>query len=125
MLVDTPPTDLPGNLLDVADGEIVEKGRVGPGGMIALDLKEGADMVMVKPGMPYLDLVRRVKHELGVPTMVYQVSGEYAMLKAACMNGWLEERSVVMEALLSFKRAGADAVLTYFSEDVATWLGEA
>jgi len=91
----------------------------------ALDLKEGADMVMVKPGMPYLDLVRRVKHELGVPTMVYQVSGEYAMLKAACMNGWLEERSVVMEALLSFKRAGADAVLTYFSEDVATWLGEA
>jgi porphobilinogen synthase len=90
----------------------------------ALDLKEGADMVMVKPGMPYLDLVRRVKHELGVPTMAYQVSGEYSMIKAACMNGWLDERDVVTEALLSFKRAGADAVLSYFSETVARWLRE-
>jgi porphobilinogen synthase len=91
---------------------------------VALDLVEGADYVMVKPGMPYLDIVRRVKTELKVPTFVYQVSGEYAMLKAAAMNGWLDERSVVLESLLSFKRAGADAVLTYFAEDVATWLQE-
>jgi porphobilinogen synthase len=88
----------------------------------ALDLEEGADMIMVKPGMPYLDIVRRISHELGVPTMAYQVSGEYAMLKAAAMNGWLDERSVVMESLLGFKRAGADAILTYFSESVAQWL---
>ncbi len=91
---------------------------------VALDLAEGADMVMIKPGMPYLDVVRRVKDEFAVPTMVYQVSGEYAMLKAAAANGWLDERQVVMESLLGFKRAGADAVLTYFAPTVAQWLGE-
>lgn len=89
-----------------------------------LDIQEGADMIMVKPGMPYLDIVRRVKNELGVPTFVYQVSGEYAMLKAAAMNGWLDEKVCVTEALLSFKRAGADAILTYFAMEVATWLQE-
>ncbi len=89
---------------------------------IELDLDEGADMVMVKPGMPYLDIVFRVKQEFGVPTFVYQVSGEYAMLCAAGNNGWLERDAVVMEALLAFKRAGADAVLTYFAEEVATAL---
>ncbi len=89
---------------------------------VALDLAEGADMVMVKPGMPYLDIVRRVKQEFGVPTFAYQVSGEYAMLKAAVQNGWLDERSCVLEAMLCFKRAGADAVLTYYAMDVATWL---
>ena len=89
---------------------------------IALDIAEGADMVMVKPGMPYLDIVFRVKHELGVPTFVYQVSGEYAMLSAAAQNGWLTRRAVVSEALLGFKRAGADAILTYFAEEVAGWL---
>jgi porphobilinogen synthase len=89
---------------------------------VALDLEEGADMVMVKPGMPYLDIVRRVKETFGVPTMAYQVSGEYAMLKAAAQNGWLEERAVVMESLLAFKRAGADAVLTYFAKAAGRWL---
>lgn len=89
---------------------------------VALDLQEGADMVMVKPGMPYLDIVRRVKDQFGVPTYVYQVSGEYAMLMAAASNGWLEERAVVMEALLSCKRAGADGILTYFAKRVAGWL---
>ena len=89
---------------------------------VELDLAEGADMVMVKPGMPYLDIVFRVKHELGVPTFVYQVSGEYAMLSAAAQNGWLTRRAVVSEALLGFKRAGADAILTYFAEEVAGWL---
>jgi len=89
---------------------------------VELDLAEGADMVMVKPGMPYLDIVFRVKHELGVPTFVYQVSGEYAMLCAAAQNGWLMRRAVVSEALLGFKRAGADAILTYFAEEVAGWL---
>ncbi|MCM2678242.1 porphobilinogen synthase [Echinimonas agarilytica] len=89
---------------------------------VALDLAEGADMVMVKPGMPYLDIVHRVKTEFKVPTMVYQVSGEYAMLKAASQNGWLDEKAVVMESLLAFKRAGADAILTYFAVDVARWL---
>jgi porphobilinogen synthase len=89
---------------------------------VELDLAEGADMVMVKPGMPYLDIVFRVKHELGVPTFVYQVSGEYAMLSAATQNGWLTRRAVVSEALLGFKRAGADAILTYFAEEVAGWL---
>ncbi len=89
---------------------------------VALDLAEGADMVMVKPGMPYLDVVRRVKQEFNVPTYAYQVSGEYAMLKAAAQNGWLEEQACVMEALLGFKRAGADGVLTYFAMDVAKWL---
>ncbi|MGN7726919.1 porphobilinogen synthase [Luteimonas sp. 22616] len=91
---------------------------------VALDLEEGADMVMVKPGMPYLDVVRRVKDEFGVPTYAYQVSGEYAMLKAAFANGWLDERKCVLEALLGFKRAGADGVLTYFAIDAARWLRE-
>ncbi|SJM91581.1 porphobilinogen synthase [Crenothrix polyspora] len=89
---------------------------------IALDLQEGADMVMVKPGMPYLDIIYRVKQEFGVPTFAYQVSGEYAMLKAAAINGWLDERQVVLESLLAFKRAGSDAVLTYFAKSVAQWL---
>ncbi len=89
---------------------------------VALDIDEGADMVMVKPGMPYLDIIRRVKDEFGVPTMAYQVSGEYAMLKAAAQNGWLDERQVVLESLLSFKRAGADAILTYYAKAVAQWL---
>jgi len=89
---------------------------------VALDLAEGADMVMVKPGMPYLDVVRRVKQEFLVPTYAYQVSGEYAMLKAAAQNGWLEEQACVMESLLGFKRAGADGILTYFAMDVAKWL---
>ena len=89
---------------------------------VALDLLEGADMVMVKPGMPYLDIVRRVKDEFGAPTFVYQVSGEYAMLKAAAMNGWLDERAVVMESLLCIKRAGADGILTYFAKSAAAWL---
>ncbi|MDT8451418.1 MAG: porphobilinogen synthase [Gammaproteobacteria bacterium] len=91
---------------------------------VALDLEEGADMVMVKPGMPYLDIVRRIKDEFGAPTFVYQVSGEYAMLKAAAQNGWLDEKAVVMESLLSMKRAGADGILTYYAKDVAQWLAE-
>jgi porphobilinogen synthase len=92
---------------------------------VALDLEEGADMVMVKPGMPYLDIVRRIKDEFGVPTFVYQVSGEYAMLKAASANSWLEERACVLESLLAFKRAGADAVLSYYALDAARWLRDA
>ncbi len=92
---------------------------------VALDLDEGADMVMVKPGLPYLDIVRRVKDTFGAPTFVYQVSGEYAMLKAAAMNGWLDERACALEALTSIKRAGADGVLTYFALDAARWLREA
>ncbi|HEY5602091.1 MAG TPA: porphobilinogen synthase [Gammaproteobacteria bacterium] len=91
---------------------------------VALDLEEGADMVMVKPGMPYLDIVYRVKQQFGVPTYAYQVSGEYAMLKAASQNGWLNEKAVVMEALLGFKRAGADGILTYYAKTVAQWLNE-
>ena len=89
---------------------------------VGLDLDEGADMVMVKPGLPYLDVVRRVKDAYGVPTFVYQVSGEYAMLKAAAANGWLDERACVLESLLAFKRAGADGILTYFALDAAGWL---
>jgi porphobilinogen synthase len=89
---------------------------------IQLDLQEGADMVMVKPGMPYLDIIRRVKDQHGVPTFAYQVSGEYAMLKAAAMNGWLDEKQVVLESLLAFKRAGSDAILTYYAKSVAQWL---
>ena len=89
---------------------------------VGLDLQEGADMVMVKPGMPYLDIVRRVKDEFKAPTFVYQVSGEYAMLKAAAQNGWLNEEACVLEALLSFKRAGADGILTYFALDAVRWL---
>ena len=92
---------------------------------VDLDLAEGADMVMVKPGLPYLDIVRRVKDQFGVPTFVYQVSGEYAMLKAAAGNGWLDERACALEALVSIKRAGADAILTYFALDAARWLRDA
>ncbi|MFO1393761.1 MAG: porphobilinogen synthase [Steroidobacteraceae bacterium] len=91
---------------------------------VALDLEEGADMVMIKPGLPYLDIVRRVKDRFGVPTFVYQVSGEYAMLMAAAGNGWLDERAVVLEALTSIKRAGADGILTYFARRAAQWLEE-
>ena len=89
---------------------------------VALDLEEGADMVMVKPGMPYLDIVRRVKEQFGAPTFVYQVSGEYSMLMAAAQNGWLNEEAVVLESLLSIKRAGADGILTYFAKRAARWL---
>jgi porphobilinogen synthase len=89
---------------------------------VALDIEEGADMVMVKPGMPYLDIVRRVKDEFGVPTYAYQVSGEYAMLKAAAQNGWLDHDAVMMESLLCFKRAGCDGILTYFALDAAALL---
>ena len=89
---------------------------------VALDLQEGADLVMVKPGMPYLDIVRRVKEEFRVPTFAYQVSGEYAMLTAAAQNGWLDREAVMMESLLAFKRAGADGVLTYFALDAARLL---
>jgi porphobilinogen synthase len=92
---------------------------------VALDLDEGADMVMIKPGLPYLDIVRRVKERFGAPTFVYQVSGEYAMLKAAGQQGWIDERACVLEALLGCKRAGADAILTYYARDVAEWLAEA
>jgi len=91
---------------------------------IQLDLQEGADMVMIKPGMPYLDIIRRIKDRYGVPTLAYQVSGEYAMLKAAAMNGWLDEKQVVLESLLAFKRAGSDAILTYYAKNVAQWLLE-
>ena len=89
---------------------------------VAMDIEEGADMVMVKPGMPYLDIVRRVKDEFGVPTYAYQVSGEYAMHMAAIQNGWLTEKPCIMESLLAFKRAGADGILTYFAKRVAIWL---
>ncbi len=91
---------------------------------VALDLEEGADMIMVKPGLPYLDIVRRVKDEFGAPTFVYQVSGEFAMLKAAAGRGWLEERTVALESLVSIKRAGADGILTYFAKDAERWLRE-
>jgi len=91
---------------------------------VALDLREGADMVMVKPGLPYLDIVRRVKDTFKVPTFVYQVSGEYAMIKAAAQNGWIDERGVAMEALLAMKRAGANGILTYYALQAADWLKE-
>jgi len=91
---------------------------------VELDLAEGADMVMVKPALPYLDVVRRVKQRFGAPTFAYQVSGEYAMLRGAALNGWLDERTCVLEALTSIKRAGADAILTYFALQAATWLGD-
>lgn len=91
---------------------------------VAMDIEEGADIVMVKPALPYLDIIYRVKKEFGLPTFAYNVSGEYAMLKAASQNGWLEERNVVMEALLSCKRAGADAILTYHAKEVANWLNK-
>ena len=89
---------------------------------VALDISEGADMIMIKPGLPYLDIVWRTKAAFGIPTFAYHVSGEYAMLKAACDNGWLQEKAVVMEAMNSFKRAGCDGVLTYYAEQVASWL---
>lgn len=89
---------------------------------VALDLQEGADMIMIKPGMPYLDIVRRVKDTFGAPTFVYQVSGEYAMLTAAIRNGWLDERGAIMESLLSIRRAGADGILTYFAKQAAGWI---
>jgi porphobilinogen synthase len=89
---------------------------------VALDLDEGADMVMIKPGLPYLDIVRRVKDRFGAPTFVYQVSGEYAMLMAAAKNGWLDEKAVILESLVSIKRAGADGILTYFARRAAEWL---
>lgn len=91
---------------------------------VGMDIAEGADMVMVKPGMPYLDVIWRVKEQFGIPTFAYQVSGEYAMHMAAIQNGWLKERECIMESLLCFKRAGADAVLTYFAKRVAQWLKE-
>jgi porphobilinogen synthase len=92
---------------------------------VGLDLAEGADMIMVKPGMPYLDIIRRIKDEFKVPTYAYQVSGEYAMLMAAIKNGWLDEQRSIMEALMAFKRAGANGVLTYFAITAATWLKQA
>ena len=91
---------------------------------VAIDIDEGADMVMIKPGMPYLDIVQRIKQELQFPTYVYQVSGEYAMLKAAGQNGWIDEKACVLEALLCMKRAGADGILTYFAKSAAVWLAE-
>jgi porphobilinogen synthase len=91
---------------------------------VELDLAEGADMVMVKPALPYLDVLHRVKQRFGAPTFAYQVSGEYAMLKAAAQNGWLDERACAMEALTAIKRAGADGILTYFALDAARWLAE-
>jgi porphobilinogen synthase len=91
---------------------------------VAYDIKEGADSVMVKPGMPYLDILREVKDEFRMPTYVYQVSGEYAMLKAAAINGWLDNDKVMMESLLAFKRAGADGILTYFALEAARWMKE-
>jgi porphobilinogen synthase len=91
---------------------------------VALDIAEGADIVMIKPGMPYLDIVRRVKQEFAMPTFVYQVSGEYAMIKAAAGNGWLDERAVALEALACIKRAGADGILTYYAKRAAEWLSE-
>jgi porphobilinogen synthase len=91
---------------------------------VALDIEEGADMVMIKPGLPYLDIVRRVKDEFGAPTFAYQVSGEYAMVMAAGAKGWVDERAIIMESLTSIKRAGADAILTYFAKRAAAWLNE-
>jgi len=91
---------------------------------VGIDIDEGADMVMIKPGLPYLDIVRRIKDQYAVPTFVYQVSGEYAMIKAAAQNGWLDEKAIVLESLLSMKRAGADGILSYFAKPVAQWLRE-
>jgi porphobilinogen synthase len=91
---------------------------------VALDIEEGADIVMVKPAGPYLDVVRRVKERFGMPTAAYQVSGEYSLIKAAAARGWIDERRIVMESLIGIRRAGADIVLTYFAPDVAAWLRE-
>jgi porphobilinogen synthase len=103
--------------MDVANGDEALR-------EVALDISEGADMVMVKPGLPYLDIVWRIKQAYGMPTFAYHVSGEYAMLKAACDNGWLDEKSAVMETMTAFKRAGCDGVLTYYAETVARWLND-
>src|SRR5258708_11655369 len=92
-------------------------------GETALDIEEGADIVMVKPGVPYLDIVWRVKERFGLPTVVYNVSGEYAMIKAAAGNGWLDERATVLEQMLAFKRAGADLIVTYWARDLMRWVG--
>jgi porphobilinogen synthase len=91
---------------------------------VALDIEEGADMIMVKPGLPYLDVIARVKAEFGLPTAAYHVSGEYAMLKAAAQNGWLDEKACAMEALTAIKRAGADGILTYFALQAAAWIAD-
>lgn len=91
---------------------------------VALDIQEGADMVMIKPGMPYLDIIYRIKEHFQVPTFAYHVSGEYAMLKAAAQNGWLDEKACVLEAMLGMKRAGADGILTYYAKDIAKWVKE-
>jgi porphobilinogen synthase len=91
---------------------------------VSLDIEEGADMVMIKPGLPYLDIVYRVKETFGMPTFAYHVSGEYAQLKAASKNGWINEKPVVLETLLSFKRAGADGILTYYAKEAAKWILE-
>jgi porphobilinogen synthase len=103
--------------MDVANGDEALR-------EVALDISEGADMVMVKPGLPYLDIVWRIKQAYAMPTFAYHVSGEYAMLKAACDNGWLDEKSAVMETMIAFKRAGCDGVLTYYAETVARWLND-
>lgn len=124
-----PFRDAIGSAANLADGD-KSTYQMDPGNSdealreVALDLDEGADIVLVKPGLPYLDIVRRVKDQFGMPTFVYQVSGEYAMLVAAARNGWLDERAVVMESLLSIKRAGADAILTYFAARAARWIKE-
>ena len=91
---------------------------------IALDLQEGADMIMIKPGLPYLDIVRRAKERFAVPTFAYQVSGEYAMIQAVAQTGWMDGRSIILESLLCFKRAGADGILTYFAPEAARWLAD-
>ena len=120
-----------GVMTDVALDPYTSHGQVDPGNSdealreVALDIAEGADMVMVKPGMPYLDVLRRVKDEFRMPTFAYQVSGEYAMIKAASANGWLDHDAVMLEALLAFKRAGADGILTYFSLEAARLLQKA
>ena len=91
---------------------------------VELDISEGADMVMIKPGLPYLDIISKVKQTFGVPTFAYHVSGEYAMLKAASQNKWIDEKLTLLETLLCFKRAGADAILTYYAKDAAKWINE-
>jgi porphobilinogen synthase len=118
------PSDMMDGRIGAIRAALEDAGHIESVREVGLDLDEGADMVMVKPAMPYLDIVRRVKEAYEVPTFAYQVSGEYAMLKAAAQNGWLDERSVVLESLLGIKRAGADAILTYFAIDAARWLAE-
>src|SRR5207244_3039114 len=123
-LVDSGGTILNDDTLAVLEEQALVQAAAGVDIVAPSDMMEGADMVMVKPGMPYLDIVRRIKDEFKAPTYVYQVSGEYAMLKAAFKNGWLAEKQCVMEALVAFKRAGADGILTYFALDAAGWLKE-